>query len=54
MISSPQSSSQLVFSYQEMIPHSHSYSVQEPSLNELSVFFYIIAVYQEITAVLPS
>ena len=54
MISSPQSSSQLVSSYQEMIPHSHSYSVQEPSLNELSVFFYIIAVYQEITAVLPS
>lgn len=50
MISSPQSSSQLVFSYHKMILHSHSYSVQEPSLKEFSVFFYIIAVYQEITA----
>ena len=55
MISFPKSSSQLVFSYQEIILHSYSYSVQEPSfILEFSVLFYIIAVYQEITSVLPS
>jgi len=55
MISFPHSSSQLVFSYQEMILHSYSYSVREPLfILEFSVLFYIIAVYQEITSVLPS